>query len=273
MRISLSVLLGLLFIALALTPASAANWVKEGLNNETKEFTGGEFPKEEEEEVDRRGKLAVRRIEPVGKGMDWDNDPTAIPALLYQVNKRTGMPVHINNEGLKIATDPELYEYPIIYITSHTAWHFTEQEAKRVGEFLKRGGTLWLDECQFGQGPFTEVTEAECLAMLPEGKMETMDPKNPKHQDLFKICYQFAGMPQHARVGAMEPFRVMYYRGRPAIVFCPNDYGCDWEVTSPPTALNPLGDPAHSKPTAKTQGSRENVYCFTVNWLLFTLTH
>jgi hypothetical protein len=261
----------LLLFSLFLQSAGAQNWVQRGLNNKVKEFKGGEFLSEKEEEVDRRGKITIRRVQPIAKYIDWDTDPSAIPSVLYQINRRTEMPVYVNNEGLKVATDPELYEYPIIYLTAHTAWHFTEQEARRVRDFLKRGGTLWLDECQFGGGPFTEVTEAECLAILPEGKMETLSPTNPKHQDLFKICYQFSRMPAHIRVGAMEPFRAMYFRGRPAIIFCPNDYGCDWEVTSPPTALNPLGDPAHA--THKIQSSRENVYKFTVNWLLFTLTH
>ena len=38
--------------------------------------------------------------------------------------------------------------------------------------------------------------------------------------------------------------------GRPAILVCPNDYGCYWEVSSPPTALNPLGNAAHADSTS-----------------------
>ena len=71
----------------------------------------------------------------------------------------------------------------------------------------------------------------------------------------------------------MKPFQAVFIAGRPAILFCPNDYGCYWEVSSPPTALNPLGNPAHDAPTPFAQVAREQVYQFCINWLFYALTH
>ena len=78
-----------LLVFFGLQSIHAQNWVQRGLNNKTKEFKGGEFPSDKEEEGDRRGKVTIRRIQPLAKYIDWDTDPSAIPYLLYQINKRT----------------------------------------------------------------------------------------------------------------------------------------------------------------------------------------
>ena len=70
-----------------------------------------------------------------------------------------------------------------------------------------------------------------------------------------------------------QPFQCAYLNGRPAILVCPNDYGCYWEVSSPPTALNPLGNSAHSETTPSVQKNRELVYQISINWLFYALTH
>jgi len=71
----------------------------------------------------------------------------------------------------------------------------------------------------------------------------------------------------------MKPFQAAYLNGRPAILFCPNDYGCMWEVSSPPTALNPLGNPAHDPPSPSAQHAREGIYQLCINWFFYAMTH
>ncbi len=63
--------------------------------------------------------------------------------MLYQINKRTGLPVYVNNDGLDVGT-PDLFEYTMIYLTSHYRWSFNEAEAENVAEWIRRGGTLLL---------------------------------------------------------------------------------------------------------------------------------
>src|SRR5580658_6311692 len=59
---------------------------------------------------------------------------------------RTDLPVFINNEGLNVAKD-DLFENTVIYLTSHKRWSLNEKETAKMALFLKRGGTLWLDDC------------------------------------------------------------------------------------------------------------------------------
>jgi hypothetical protein len=80
-------------------------------------------------------------------------------------------------------------------------------------------------------------------------------------------------VPQIIKAQFSRPFQAAYVRGRPAIIFCPNDYGCMWEISTPPTALNPLGGGAHGLGYGGDDGTREIVYRFSINWLLYTLMH
>jgi hypothetical protein len=57
---------------------------------------------------------------------------------------------------------------------------------------------------------------------------------------------------------------------RPAVCFSPNDDGCHWEISTPPTASNPLGEGiGHGGGNAV----RELIYQICVNWMLFAYTH
>ena len=73
----------------------------------------------EAEEVNKRNKICVRGIKPAMPGVDWNTDPTALPYMLYQINKRTDLPIYDGKPGLDVATD-ELFEHTVIYLTSHT---------------------------------------------------------------------------------------------------------------------------------------------------------
>ena len=84
------------------------------------------------------------------------------------------------------------------------------------------------------------------------------------------MLYAFEGYPNLYKEQFNRPFQAAYVRGRPAIIFCPNDYGCRWEISTPPTALNPLGEGAHGMAG---DDQREPVYRFSMNWIFFALTH
>ncbi|MEO8593860.1 MAG: DUF4159 domain-containing protein [Candidatus Solibacter sp.] len=52
----------------------------------------------------------------------------------------TGEPKHLS------LTDPKLFDYPWIYATQVGYWGLTRVEAERLGEYLKRGGYLVVDD-------------------------------------------------------------------------------------------------------------------------------
>ena len=132
----------------AATPsAHAGDWADRASQLNRKEITAGEAAQQNKSsEQDRRNKVCVRRIRPAEADVDWNADPTAVPYMLYQINKRTNLPVFINNEGLDVSKD-EIFEHTVLYLTSHRRWTFNEKETAKLHLFLTRGGTLWLDDC------------------------------------------------------------------------------------------------------------------------------
>jgi hypothetical protein len=108
--------------------------------------------------------------------------------------------------------------------------------------------------------------------IIPGAEMKLMLRESKEFFDLFNLVYELKRLP-YLKEQFMQPFQCAYLNGRPAIIVCPNDYGCRWEVSAPPTALNPLGNPAHADTTPQVQKGREEVYEISINWLFYTMTH
>lgn len=263
----------LFFIAFlpAATPAGADDWLRKATTSPVKVFDGSSREAREDRDIDRRGKITIRRIKPQCHS-DWNNDPTALPYFFYQLKLRTHgeFPAYVDNRGIELIGD-EIYDYPLIYFTSHYPFTFTDEEVENLKKFLARGGTLLLDDCT-GSGPFMDSVPSNVQRIAPGEDLHLMLRGDERFEDLFSMVYTFSRLPR-LKENLMKPFQAVFMNGRPAILFCPNDYGCQWEVSSPPTALNPLGNPAHDAPTPKAQVAREQVYRFSINWLFYALVH
>ncbi len=260
-----------LFLALALALPARADWLTDAGRSPIKTFTGAAASAKQEDQTERRGKVTVRRLKPKCYS-DWNNDPTALPYYFYQLGLRTQgrFPCYMDNRGLDLASD-EIFDYPIIYFTSHYPFTFSDEEIENLRKYLALGGTLWLDDCT-GSGPFMDSVPANLQRLVPGEESHLMLLSDPRFADIFNLVYKLRGYPK-LKENFMKPFQATLCHGRPAILFCPNDYGCYWEVSSPPTALNPLGNPAHDNATPFAQNAREEVYQFSINWLFYSLTH
>lgn len=247
------------------------NWLQKAATREVAKFDGTSTGGQEDVKTDRRGKVVIRRVRPQAKS-DWNTDPTALPYFFYQLRERTQgkFPVYLDNEGLTLL-GKEIFDYPIIYFTSHFPFQFTDDEVDNLKKFLARGGTLMLDDCT-GSGPFMDSVPPNVQRIVPGAEMKLMLKETKAFASLFDLVYKLDGLPE-LKEQFMQPFQCAYHKGRPAILVCPNDYGCYWEVASPPTALNPLGNAAHADSTPTVQKGREEVYQISINWLFYALTH
>jgi len=80
-----------------------------------------------------------------GGGGDWYNDPSAIPNLAREVNRRTTVEVS-EEEAVVDLKGPEIFRYPFVFMTGHGNIKFTEEEAKRLRSYLIHGGFLYADD-------------------------------------------------------------------------------------------------------------------------------
>lgn len=249
--------------------AAGASWSERSRRLNSREISAtGASERSGKEERDRRNKLSVRRIRPAMQGVDWDADPTAIPYMLYQVNKRTELPVYIDNDGLDVASD-ELFDFTVVYLTSHTHWSFNEEETANMGRWLERGGTLVLDDCYNRGSAFAEAVPVEVPRMIPGAESSLLIEEDPAVRDVFRMGYD---TPWPGAVSGFEnrPWQYFLCDGRPAVLFSPNDDGCAWEVSTPPTASNPIGEGiGHGGGNAQ----RELMYQWATSMMLFVYTH
>ena len=218
-------------------------------------------------EEDKRNKIAMPRIRPAMQGVDWDTDPTAIPYVHYQINKRTELPVYVFNDGLDLAS-PVLFRYTVVYLTSHGRWSLNEKETANLALWLKRGGTLYLDDCYNRGSAFAETVRPEVGKLIPGADPVLLLKEDQHVADAFKMIYP-TPWPGEADF-ENRPWQYVMLDGRPAVFFSPNDDGCSWEISTPPTASNPLGEGiGHGGDNTM----REVSYQWAVNWMLFTMTH
>lgn len=269
---------GILVMLLACAAsARAGSWIDRGKKLHLKEVRSGrELQRDSSIEVaEIRNRVYFRILKLQDPTLDWNADPTSVPAAHYQFEKRTGIPTYSNNEGLDPAT-PELFDYCLVYMTGHNAFSFTEEEAKNLREFIERGGTVMIDDCLPGESAFGPCVEPEFRRVLPNAQFEIVEhdpPKDPRYLDLFKICYQFSRTPKCTpgpHSANFDPMKAVWHKGRPVIIYSRGDWGCAWEIGSPPTPANPIGDDVGH---GGGQIYRELVYRFTVNWVLYCLTH
>lgn len=264
----------IVFAVLLSAPGSSFgqdDWLKQAASKKVATFDGTSAGAAPEVKKDLRGKVVLRRLKPSCKS-DWNTDPTALPYFFYQLRERTKgkFPIYLDNEGLELGSK-DIFDYPIIYFTSHFPFQFSEDEIENLKKFLTRGGTLLLDDCT-GSGPFMDSVPTNVQRIIPGAEMKIMLKENKAFTSLFHFVYHLDGLPE-LKEQFMQPFQCAYLNGRPAVLVCPNDYGCYWEVSSPPTALNPLGNAAHSDTTPTVQKGREEVYQISINWLFYALTH
>jgi len=258
--------------ALALMAGSSAwagSWAERVGKMNAREISAQEAQERtERDDQDRRNKIAMRVIQPAMKSVDWNTDPTALPYVLYQFEKRTSLPTLTNTDGLDLASD-RLFEYLAVYLTSHNAWSLNEKETENLARWLERGGTLFLDDCYCRGSAFSDSVRPEVSKLMPGEEPIMLLEEDPKVKDVFRMAYEKSPWPGRA---SFENRLWQYFLldGRPAVLFSPNDDGCGWEISTPPSASNPIGEGiGHGGDNRQ----REIMYQWATSVLLFIYTH
>ena len=262
--------LGLIALGALLAPGTVLSrtWAARASQLSSRELSKDEIGTLKVDEYrDTRNKISMRRIDPADQGVDWDTDPTAIPFMLYQIRERTELEITVNNDGLDLATE-DIFEHLVVYLTSHQAWSLNEKETENLAKWLKRGGTLLLDDCYNKGSPFTDSVQPEVGKLVPGAEPIILLQSDKKVSDIFSMVYktQWPG----SSLKFMRPWQYFMLDDRPAVFFTPNDDGCAWEISTPPTASNPVGEGiGHGGDNRQ----RELFYKWITNWMMYIYSH
>ena len=173
-----------------------------------------------------------------GRGQDWLNDPGDIPQLMSQVRRTLGLWYGWRVENLAEITRRHQAglrnKLPLLFMSGHEAFSFSETERKALRQYMVDGGTLLVSAC-CGMKPFVASARREIRKLLPEREMTLLPTDHPIYNSYYKIgqveYMQASSSPLDQGAGKKElPHLYGVHLGvRLALVFSDFDLCCGWD--------------------------------------------
>ena len=176
----------------------------------------------------------------------WQNWITDFPDsdlnFSFRLQQMTSLKVDPNTRVIEL-TDPDLSDYPWIYIVEPGYLQFTEEEVPILRKYLLNGGFLMLDDF-WGEREYANIAE-EMKRVFPERDPIELSIDHPVFNCVFTItkkpqvpnvrlgiASEFNGGITWERPDAKNPdYRAIYDdKNRMMVIFCHNtDDGDGWE--------------------------------------------
>jgi len=205
-----------------------------------------------------------------GGDPDWNTSPRAMQNLAEYLETYTDIKVDIQQRFTMDDGNLIRLKVPLIFVTGHYQLEYNQAEARNLGEYLRAGGFLLVDDSYFLKGgPFD--TSARALirdALGSDAQFEVM----PSDQWLYHCFFDFDGPPAGDDIARgpypgrgtptiYEYLEAIFLDGRMVVLFSNkslnNAWNGDWRV-NPASRGGPIND------TRQMQ--------FGVNILVFALT-
>jgi len=161
---------------------------------------------------DLTGGFSVARLKYTGGG-DWYSDETSLKNLLAAIKARGQIRVAQQKEAVVTAADPDLWNYPLLFLTGHGNVKLDDQEIAALRRYLDQGGMLWADD-NFGMDKsFRELMQR----VYPEAPLVEL----PFNHEIFKRPNAFPnGAPKiHEHDGGPPRVFAIIRGGRMAVLY------------------------------------------------------
>jgi hypothetical protein len=211
-----------------------------------------------ENNVKYDGRFTFARIRYAGdykmgpEGPGWSHDyPIAEQNFLQILKEITIMKPFMEGSVILDLNDPELFKYPIAYLSEPGGWFPSESEVEGLRAYLQKGGFLIFDD--WNNNEYYNGIE-QLKRVLPKAEIVQLDLTHPIFDSFFKI------EDQHI-TGANAAFLGIYEDNDPkkrliAILNYNNDLGERWQFSN--LGFNPLMD--------------NEAYKLGVNYIIYAVT-
>lgn len=167
----------------------------------------------------------IARLQYDGGG-DWYANPSSLSNLLEAIGQRTSLRVADQPAEVRL-TDPDLGDYPYLYVTGHGNMRFSDEELHRLREYLTAGGFVHVDD-NYG---LDESFRREIRRLFEDRELVEV----PLDHAVYDVFYDLPdGLPKiHEHDG--EPARGygLFIDGRLALYYSyQSDLGDGWEDPS-----------------------------------------
>lgn len=121
-----------------------------------------------------RYETGLGRFRGWGREAPWHHDyPRAEQNLAQILSELTFIEPYDGGSNILTTDDPELFKYPIAYISEPGFWQMGEAEVSGLRDYLLKGGFLIFDD--FGGRDIVDL-EDQMRRVLPEGRFVELDP-------------------------------------------------------------------------------------------------
>jgi hypothetical protein len=156
-------------------------------------------------------RLVIPRVKYDGGG-DWYTGPTSMPNLLKQASERLQINSQADNVAVSVS-DPELFRYPMLYLTGHGQVRFKDHEINTLLTYLDNGGFLWVND-SYG---IDRYIRREIKRLYPDRELELL----PADHAIFNAAYEFKdGLPKiHEHDNKPPAAYALFDKGRMKILY------------------------------------------------------
>lgn len=202
--------------------------------------------------TEHAGGFSLARLKYTGGG-DWYSDETSLVNLLNALRAKGDVRVGQDKEAVVTATDPDLWNYPMLFVTGHGNVKLSDEELRALRRYLDQGGFLWADD-NFGMDKsFRELMRK----LYPETPLVELPFTHP----LFQYPTRFpTGAPKiHEHDGGPARVFAVIRNGRVVVLYT---FDCD--------IGNGIEDGGiHDDPPAK----RDAAMAFAINIATYAVTN
>lgn len=130
----------------------------------------------------------------------WETDfPQAEENFVQRLGELTRIEMSPKPQVRRL-TDPDLGDYPMLFMSDPGYLRFDEAESAALGAYLRNGGFLWVDDF-WGDAEWLSF-ERLMNAALPGVRWQALDPDHP----IFSTVYDVREMPQIPARSFAEPW-------------------------------------------------------------------
>ncbi|MFN0195907.1 MAG: DUF4159 domain-containing protein [Planctomycetaceae bacterium] len=189
--------------------------------------------------------LMIAKLE-YGTTQDWNTDPGDVDNLMRHCRYELGLwygwkPLSLN-EVVSLYQAQKKCEIPILYISGHEVFEFTDEQREALKQYILDGGTLLGDAC-CGREEFAASFRNEIRQMFPDRSFDRLEVDHPifrAYHNYTTVNFRtFEGGVQHDFQGPPE-LMGMNIGCRTAVIFSPWDMSCGWDEHTHPHGLRLL---------------------------------
>ena len=142
---------------------------------------------------DGRFTFARIRFDPMGgesdffgrRDLKWDHDfPRAERNFMRILRELSTVRPYMDGGNVFTLDDPELFKYPVAYMSEPGFWAPTDKEADALRTYLQKGGFIIFDDF-FGAHWYN--FETQLRKVLPQARFVPLDPSHPIFDSFFRI--------------------------------------------------------------------------------------